>query len=255
MPARPAFIDQQYAFTAHIRDPDRNAAPPGVQDRRMAIYRDLFYNNVEGFLANGFPVLRRLLDDAHWHALARDFFARHRSRSPLFAEIPREFVDYLERERGVHEDDPPFLHELAHYEWIELALAIAETEMPQEADPHGDLVDGAPLLSPLAWPLMYRFPVHRIAPDCIPDSPGEQPTYLMAYRDREDEVGFVELNPVSARLFALLQETPGMTGRAALAVIAGELQHPDPAVVLEGGRQILRQWQQRGIVLGSHSPD
>jgi hypothetical protein len=253
MPVKDTFIEHQYSFAAHIRDPDRNAPPPGIDDRRMAIYRELFYNNVEGFLSNSFPVLRKLLDEDRWHALARDFFANHRSGSPLFAEIPREFLNYLEQERGEREGDLPFLRELAHYEWIELALAIAETETPRDVDPQGDLVGGAPLLSPLAWPLAYSYPVHRIGPAFMPDSPGEQRTYLLVYRDRHDSVGFLELNPVSARLFALLQEKPGITGRAALETIGEELQHPDPGIVIHGGAEILQHWRQLGIVLGSRS--
>jgi hypothetical protein len=41
----PEFQRKQYEFAAHIRDPEKNAAPPGIEDRRLAIYRDLFFNN------------------------------------------------------------------------------------------------------------------------------------------------------------------------------------------------------------------
>ena len=50
----------QFAFTAHLRDPENNPAPDAIEDRRMGIYRDLFYNNVEGFLSKGFPVIRSI---------------------------------------------------------------------------------------------------------------------------------------------------------------------------------------------------
>ncbi|HHJ16353.1 MAG TPA: DUF2063 domain-containing protein [Gammaproteobacteria bacterium] len=249
--ARPAFIQRQYEFAAHIRNPDRNPAPAGIEDRRMGIYRELFYNNVESFLANGFPVLHELMDDSDWHALARDFFASHHSHSPLFMEIPREFLNYLEQERGERAGDFPFLYELAHYEWVELALSIAENDDDLAAATQGDLLDGQPVLSPLAWPLNYRYPVHRIGPDFIPAPADEQNTYLLVYRGSDDEVGFIELNPVSARLFALLQETPAPSGRQALRQIAEELQHPDPDVVIAGGAHILDEWRQRGIVLGT----
>ena len=149
--AKPAFIQQQYAFAAHIRDPRHNDAPPGIEDRRMGIYRELFFNNVEGFLGSSFPVLRELMDDQSWHALARDFYAGHRCQSPLFLDIPREFLDY-----------PPFIAELAHYEWVELALSVAENDQSEQLAVEGDLLAGAPLLSPLAWPLAYQYPVHRI---------------------------------------------------------------------------------------------
>jgi len=251
---KPDFIRQQYAFAAHIRDPQRHPAPAGIEDRRMAIYRELFYNNVEGFLANNFPVLREILDDDSWHALAHDFFARHRSHSPLFMEIPREFLAYLDEERGAHDGDPPFMRELAHYEWVELALSLAEHETPAPADNAADLLDGIPVLSSLAWPLSYQYPVHRIGPDYLPGSCGDQPTYLLVYRDAEDRVGFIELNPVSARLFSLLQERPDQTGRTLLRQIADELQHPDVEAVVRGGSAILDEWRQLGVVLGAQRP-
>ncbi len=257
--ARARFSQRQYEFAAHIRDPEHNPAPSDIEDRRMGIYRELFYKNVEGFLSNSFPVLRELMDDGSWHAMARDFYAKHRCHSPLFLEIPREFLDYLEREREEHAGDPPFLRELAHYEWVELALSVAESEDPEgqtrsgAADvSSGNFLDEIPLVSSLAWPLSYRYPVHRIRPDYLPETPGEEPTYLLVYRDADDEVGFIEINAVSARLFALLQEAKELTGRQALQQIAAELQHPKPDVVIDGGQQILAEWQRLGIVSGAN---
>ena len=58
-----AFQKLQYAFAAHIRDPEHRAAPAGIEDRRMGIYRELFYNNIEDFLATAFPVIRALTAD------------------------------------------------------------------------------------------------------------------------------------------------------------------------------------------------
>jgi len=77
MAEQPDFVRRQYEFAAHIRDPEAYPCPSDVEDRRMAIYRELFYNNIEGFLADNFPVLRQVLEDRHWHAIARDFLARH----------------------------------------------------------------------------------------------------------------------------------------------------------------------------------
>jgi hypothetical protein len=248
-----SFIQQQYAFAAHIRQPDQNPAPEDIEDRRMAIYRELFYNNVEGFLSSGFPVLRKLMDDHSWHAMARDFFASHHCHSPLFMEISREFLTYLEQERGEREDDFPFLRELAHYEWVELALSIAEDEQEPCNNPDGDLVDGVPVLSSMAWPFAYQYPVHQISNEYQPAEPSDQPNYLMVYRDSDYEVGFIELNAISARLFSLLQDDSTLTGRQALEQIIKELNHPQPAVVIDGGRQILEAWRQRGIVRGTNT--
>jgi hypothetical protein len=249
---RPAFVERQFAFAAHIRDPKRVPKPADVEDRRMGIYRELFYNNVQDFMASSFPVLREIYGDEEWHALIRDYFTRHRAHTPLFPQMPQEFLQYLESERREHSEDPPFLWELAHYEWIELALAIDTREIDQAvADPNGDLLADVPVLSPLAWPFAYRYPVHRISPEFRPREAPEQPTYLLVYRDRDDQVGFVEMNPVTARLIELLcaQEPP--TGGDALAQIAGALAHPNPEVVVQGGLQILQDLQARDVVLGT----
>ena len=248
----PGFMRLQRAFAAHVRDPLRNPPPPGIEERRMAVYRESFYNNIDGFLARSFPVLRRLTPDEAWHALVRDYFAHHRAHTPLFHEIPNEFLDYLRHERGAHAGDPPFLLELAHYEWVELALSLSEREIDWSGvDREGDLLEGVPVRSPLAWSLSYAFPVHRIGPDYLPDTPGAEPARLIVYRDRRDEIGFLEINAASARLLELLDQNPRLTGRAALERIACELHHPAPDAVLRGGLDTLRELLRRDVVLGA----
>ncbi|HRQ65398.1 MAG TPA: putative DNA-binding domain-containing protein [Xanthomonadaceae bacterium] len=245
--SQPAFQRLQYRFAAHLRDPQANPAPEGIEDRRLQIYRDLFINSMEGLLRGNFPVLHRLLEGARWNALVREFYAHHPCHTPLFPEIAREFLRFLDA-RG--EPDPPFLLELAHYEWVELALAIDETEL---ADiPHhreGDLLAGVPVVNPLAWPLLYRFPVQRIRPDFQPREAPEQPTGLLVIRDRGDEVRFMEASPLTLRLVERLNETPELSGRAHLEALAAELGQPLDAV-LEPGAQMLERLRQRQAILG-----
>jgi len=250
MPAPDNFRQLQYAFTRHIRDPDHVPAPDDVEDRRMAIYRRLLFNNVRNFLANAFPVLRKVTPDERWQAMVRDYFQHHQAKTPLFPRMPQEFLEYLEQERE-DPDDPPWLRELAHYEWMETATAIDPREIDREGiDPDGDLFEGVPVLNPLTNALAYRWPVHRISPDYQPDETPQQPTYLVIYRNPDDTVGFMELNPVSARLLNLIQSRE-TTGREHIEQIVRELNHPKPEVVIEGGRQTLEQLRQRNILLGS----
>jgi hypothetical protein len=255
MASRPAFQKLQYRFAAHLRDPRAHKAPPGIEPRRMRIYTELFYNNVQGFLATAFPVLRRITRDPRWHALVRDFFARHESHQPLFHRIAEEFLRYLEHERGkvrgAREKDFPFLRELAHYEWVELALSVSEVALtPALADPNGDLLEDVPVLSPLAWPLTYDWPVHRIGPGFLPKKPGAQPTHLIVYRDRQDDVRFMEVNAVTAQLLERLQRRPA-PGRRLLQRIARELKHPAPETVVAQGAAILQGLRARDIILGT----
>ena len=250
---QPDFIKQQFEFTAHIRDPLNNARPDGIEARRMKIYSDLFYNNIEGFISSGFPVLKTLYSEDHWHKMVRDFFITHRCQTPYFLEIAEEFLAYLQNEREPQPEDPVFLLELAHYEWVELALMISEQDINIDGiNPNGDLLDSHPVISPLAWSLAYHFPVQKICADYIPESAPDTPTYLVVYRDRNDEIEFMEVNPVTARLIQLLNENTTINGRDALEQIATELQSNDPQMIIDAGHQALQELQQQGILLGVH---
>jgi len=242
----------QYAFAAHLRDPDQNPAPEGIEDRRLQIYRRLFIGNVTSLLAGTFPVTHKLYGDDAWRRLVRCFYSTHKSSTPLFLEVPQEFVAYLQNEHIATADDPAFLLELAHYEWVELALSVADEEIDWQAiDPGGDLLDGVPVKSPYAQALAYNYPVHRVGPDYQPTEPGTEPTRLIVYRNGQDKVGFIEINTVTARLLELLEERPNETGRVLLGQIAEELNHPKPQTVIDGGTDILKRLLRSEILLGT----
>lgn len=252
MAERLQFQEQQYAFAAHLRDPEKHPAPTGVEDRRLAIYRDLFFNNISKLLAGTFPVLNKILSEEHWNRLMRDYFSRHQSHTPLFLEVPQEFLKYLEEERGEHPEDPPFMLELAHYEWVELALSVEEFELDlSEVDRNGDPLRGLPVLSPLAWPMAYSFPVHRISPDFQPEKPAPEPTFLVVYRDMDEKVGFLKINAVTARLLELMQDDTLRTGEELLKAVAKEIKHPQPDTVVRGGAEIMERLRRHDIILGT----
>ena len=241
----PDLRESQMSMARFLRNPESAPAPAGVEPRRMKIYRDLIYNNIEGFISGGFPVLRSLYAEADWHALVRSFIDGHRCHTPYFLEISQEFLRFLMEEHQVREIDPPFLAELAHYEWVELALDVSTEEHgpPGEAS---DILAQVPGLSPLAWVLSYRYPVHRIGPSWQPEEAGD-PVYLAVYRDREDVVRFMELNPASARLLELVRENEGHSGADLLGRLARELG-ADPDAILPFGEQQLRQFYELSIV-------
>jgi hypothetical protein len=242
------FKAKQQEFSAYLRNPEKHPAPIDVKPERMAMYRELFFNNIDNFLSVNFPVLRKLLSDAQWRELAEDFYARHTCNTPYFSEIAEEFLDYLQSERD-NPNDLPFMLELAHYEWAEMALSIAKEDAPASPPFTGDWSAATLQLSPLAWPLAYRFPVHRIAPDYLPQEPPEQPTFLVVYRDPKDEVCFLEITPVTYQLLALIQEQPGRTAAAYLKAVAEQLQHPQPEVIYEGGLKIVQDLAAKHIIV------
>ena len=252
MASLPRFTQAQYEFAAFIRDPESNPKPADVEARRMNIYSELFFNNVEDFISNTYPVLKRITPENEWQNMMRDYFSQHISHTPLFPEMPREFLKYLETERK-NPNDAPFIKELAHYEWIELALMTSDLDTDIDwdfIDTDGDLLNNQPIMSPLAWPLTYQYPVQQISEDFLPESPSEQPVYLLVYRNKEDEVHFMELNPVTALLVQLINEDNGLTTKQMLDVIVEKLNLPDPEAVFNGGYQIIQDLKNRNVILG-----
>ena len=242
-----ALREQQFTLARHLRDPEAHMPPPGIESRRLRVYRELFSNNIQSLLASGFPVIRETLGEAGWKALVQAFYAGHRSRTPLFTQIAAEFVGFLE-ERADGLGEPPWVAELAHYEWVEQALFVSDAQ-PADHDPNGDLLDGTPLLSPLALPLAYRWPVTEIAPSNIPSEPPTGFTTLLMHRDAGHQVRFVRVAPLVYHLLASLQSTQ-RTGREHLAALAAEAG-VDPVQMQVQGIELLRQLHSQGVVLGT----
>jgi hypothetical protein len=242
---QPAFQEFQRAFARHLRDPHHVARPAGLPERRTAVYRELVFNNLCGFVDRCFPVCRSVLGEARWRRLCRTFVRDWPLHTPWFREIPREFVRYLAEARIV-QPLPAWFAELAHYEWAELAMDISDAPLPA-VDPAGDLMARPVVLNPALMHLACAWPVQRIGPDYRPRK--QQPTQLLVYRTAEGDVCFSEINPVTARLLALLAD--GVTsGSDAIVRLADELQHPDPERLLDFGRQLLADLREQGVILG-----
>lgn len=239
--------EQQFTLARHLRDPAANPPPPGIEDRRLRVYRELFLGAIEGLLAGSFPVIRGTLGDQRWKGLVQAFYATHRSRTPLFTQVAAEFVGYIDG----HASDaglPEWLPELAHYEWIEQSLFSSDAQLPPH-DPDGDLFEGVPLLSPLSVPLAYRWPVTDIGPGHVPPIAPEVATTLLVHRDVAHQVRFTRIAPLAFGLLVSLQGD-ARSGRAHLEALATEAG-ADPGWMLEQGHELLLALREQGVVIGT----
>ncbi len=245
------FKSFQAGFAARIRDPKGAPLPEQVPERRMRAYEELVFNNIQGFLLACYPITCKLLDDQQWDRIVRRFVMEHRCATPLFREIPQEFLGWLEDKFDQLFPEMPFLHEFMHYEWLELEVSIT----PDEADVRGidrggDYLGDLPVFNPTAQLACYSYPVHRIGPEYQPQQSDGQVYCYLLYRDAEDQVQFIQLNPVSARLVELLQQQD-ISGRDALLQIADEIDHQEPEALVEAGRGQLDVLHQAGVLLGT----
>ncbi len=248
MNSKPSFKQAQVQFAAHIRDPEENAIPEHIEERRMDIYRNLFINSISGLLSGSFPVIRSLYEEKAWETLVRAFFKKEHNKTPHFPEIPREFVEFLKQ----HAVDPkrPFLYELAHYEWIELHLEKHSVEIHKDNNCNDkQLLDERPMVSPLAKVHAYQYPVHQIKAEFQPSKPSEQALFMLIWRDTDYQVHFAELNPFSALLLETLINNKDQTGRQLLQTLATQNNHPNTDQFIEFGQQAMSKWLQQDIIL------
>ncbi len=117
-----------------------------------------------------------------------------------------------------------------------------------EAPEADELLSCAVALSPLALSLQYRFPVHRVGPAFRPAEAGE-PTFLVVYRNRADEVKFMQTNAATARLLELVGSGDGVALRPVLAQLAVEMGMDEAAVLAFGVEQVAELAEQSVVVV------
>lgn len=249
MPSPKTLHAQQQALTRYLRDPDQCPPPAEMDVARVQIYRELIFDNLQSLLSGTFPVLISVLGVGEWKALVRVFLRDYRASTPKFGEIAREFVSFLASDHPALSERawPPFMVELAHYEWVEMALQQSEAEPLPASD--AQLLLSQPLrVSPLAWPLAYRWPVQRLGPTYQPTEPPAAPTLLLVRRLADWRVRFAELSPLAWRLLERITQFPELEGRSQLHGLAAEAEAPDLEAFMANGLALLQQMHGEGVV-------
>lgn len=245
-----SFIETQQSFMDYIKDPS-NPLPEGIEARRMKIYRELFFNNVDGFVSNAFPVLKSLYSEQDWQQRVQQFFVEHDCHTPIFIEIAQEFLLFLQTEYTATEQDPPFMLELAHYEWLELVVAVAQDNPQQKLINAADtsaITAMALSVSSTSQIAQYTFDVQHISEDYRPDSPTEAAQFFCIYADFDDEVSFLQLNPLTAQVLAYMSQFESVQYSELINWLLGTFTNMEPEILQQGCTELLLQLSTKGII-------
>lgn len=204
---------QQYqaTFTAHLRNPVQQKKPQGINARRMGVYREIVFNNFSASISACFPVLLSILGKRRFGKLARLCFFSHQFESPLFSDIPKAFVTFLQSLDLTENQLPPFTAQLAHYEWAELYVSRLPGEICSQASAprieHPNALASLILqLQPAHLLVSYDYPVHQLSRK-HPDLAGSA-TYLLLFRTTQFNIQFIQLNAVTYQLLQYIQSKP-----------------------------------------------
>ena len=252
------FQHTQAEFTRWLRQPETAPLPAGILPARMHTYRELLFNNVINFVDITFPVAKALLPAPVWKRLSERFFADYHCHSPFFYNISLHFREFVSALNWPELADFPWLTELLHYEWMELAVDIAEEPNPSIAadcaladESRWERLDSPIQLVMPAWPLAYQWPVASWTTETGPTDLFAQAQAVVLWRNREDHVRSLIVEPLAAWLIERITLTDRSEPPPTLQCLATELVIANPGIsheqALAASQRVLLQLQRGGL--------
>jgi hypothetical protein len=233
---RPAFREAPAAWAAGQGLDAADAEAAARYAKRLWVYRELVEFALADPLADCFPITKTLLEEAdQWDACLRAFLAARAIPSPYYRDVAPAFLAWL-AESGWGAERWPFLLSLAHWERTELELL----RLP-DAPPTGPLVltpsPRVRAVFPECRHLAYPFKVHETSEDAPVPAAGE--TFLLAWRDADDDFQSLVLSPHASALVGRLLQGESV-GAAAEAIGAS----------FEQAELLMKDLVARGALLG-----
>ncbi|GAC1352759.1 MAG: hypothetical protein NVS3B20_21060 [Polyangiales bacterium] len=204
------------------RDPEPFLVDLGGNTDRFRVYRRMARRRLRDTIHNSFPRLVAILSDRFDPILER-FFEQAPPKSPYIRDVPGEFAHFLGRSDVLQTESarlppspllpslPPWVAELARYEWALLDTAYIAEEEGAQAVRVGELsMDFPAVLTPAHRLLRLHWSVHRLTADIDRSAVVEagrgahqarEDFALCLYRDPDShEVRALELTPLAASL-------------------------------------------------------
>ena len=232
---KPALNEIEAQFTDNIRKGKIEHVLDNVSESRMVLYQTLVYNTIKEHISQAFPIIISILTPTMWDKLIRGFMLEHRTDTPYFYKLPKAFVNYL-KSLAPGKLPYPCLVELAHYEWIELDVELSDNfDAPVDKTPELLHLDDTLQTNQAVRVLAYRYPVHQISPDFIPEAPDKIPHFIIVYQDKDQNVQFMQANALSAHLIEILQHVH--TLKTALEISAENFKIATHSHYFEQGKQ------------------
>jgi hypothetical protein len=226
----PSLLEQQREFAAAL-------LAPAACSPRMAVYRANVHGNWSGALAGAYPVVRRIVGDEFFDAMAREYARAFPSVSGDLHEYGERLADFL----AAHADaqDLPYLPDVARLEWLAHRAYYAADAAPFDLSrpTRARLAPACGLLES-AWPLPRIWAAHQEGGDPASVDLGAGPERVLVHRAHW-RVDVCSLRAGDYRFLERLQAGADL-GTALEAAVAA-----DCAFV---ARVALAAWVQAGVI-------
>jgi hypothetical protein len=239
--------DLRSFLEAHGVEPDDVeaivAAPP-----RLLVYRSLVRNGLGSVVQRMLPRTRARMNAAcggRFDADLAAFADEVGPRTHYLRDVPAELFAWAEARWRADPSVPAYLVDLAAYELAAFAVGASASVHP--AEPSGEVALDRPLaFAESARLLRFAWAVHELSEEG--PEPARRDVQLLAYRDAEHRVRWLELTPLAADVVERL-----LSGRLlgdAVQTACAEHAVAPPAVLPDVAR-LLADLAARGVVLGA----
>lgn len=246
----------QETFAAALADASRapcaaelfRGAPEKAMER-LAIYRGNVVANAHKALANAYPIAARIVGEAFFLGLAREYLRRHASTSGDLNAFGASFADFVAA--FPHTQDLPYLPDVARMEWLVHCAHYAKDAERLDVRRLNSIRASAwgrlrPVLAPACALLDSRWPLGRIWEVHQDGHRGEfsvdlesGPARILVHRPDLR----VRVAPLSSGAYRFLQ--PAAAGDSIAAALAAALGG-EPQFDLAAA---LRAWVEDGVIV------
>jgi hypothetical protein len=215
---------------------------------RLLAYHEMVHNRLLGTIRTFLGAAAERLGRERLRVDVDAWIAELGPQTPYLRDVPAEFLVWARPRWEVDDSLPPWLPELAAHQ----VLIRTVRNDPREVGPQNELK--LDLERPIACNatvrvVRYRWSVHRLPNKLEPEqAPAEDSPIVIAYRRRDEQPAFVDLEPRAAHLLELL--LAGKTLREALFGACAAMGETLDDAILSATALTLADWIDRHVLLG-----
>lgn len=215
---------------------------------RLLAYHEMVHNRLLGTIRTFLGAAAERLGRDRLRADVDAWIAEPGPTTPYLRDIPAEFLAWARPRWEADDSLPPWLPELAAHQVLIRTVRNDPREVGEQNDHKLDL-ERPIACNATVRVVRYRWSVHRLPKQLTPEqAPVEDSPIVIAYRRRDEQPAFVDIEPRAAHLLELL--LAGNSLRDALFGACAATGETLDDAILSATALTLADWIDRHVLLG-----
>lgn len=215
---------------------------------RLIAYHEMVHSRLLGTIRTFLGAAAERLGSDRLRADVDCWIAELGPQTPYLRDVPAEFLAWARSRWAADDSLPPWLLELADHQILIRTIRNDAREVGPQNQLKLDL-ERPIACNATARVVRYRWSVHRLPKQLGPEqAPAEDSPIVIAYRGRDEQPAFVDVEPRAAHLLELL--LAGKTLREALFGACAATGETLDDAILSATALTLADWIDRHVLLG-----